>query len=134
MTYRIRFVKGFIDNDREDFLQLHQSNRGCRLRPLIMAKFSYGFLVDATQPVFAKDLLGRWVDVRLDFNPSRSYDLYIDGKKVIDNQSTRVAVEACSVPYLKIGIYRPGDDQATGERMSVMDVDQLRLIDRKKRP
>ena len=130
LTYRVRFVKGF-DWDREGFLQLHQSNSGCRLRPLILMKFSYGFLVDATEPMFMKEILGRWVDVRLDFNPSKYYDLYIDNKKVADNQSARVPVEACSIPHLKIGVYRPGDDRATGGRVSVMDVDKVRLVDRK---
>ena len=128
---RARFVKGF-DWDREGFLQLHQPASGCRLRPLILKRFSHGFLVDATERVFMKDILGCWVDVRLELNRSRYYDLYIDGKKAVDNQSDRVPVEACSIPHLKIGIYRSEDDQATGGRVSVMDVDKLRLVDRTK--
>ena len=34
LTFRVRFVKGF-DNDREAFIQLHQSVEGCRVGPLI---------------------------------------------------------------------------------------------------
>ncbi|MDE0028873.1 MAG: heparin lyase I family protein [Deltaproteobacteria bacterium] len=129
LTYKVRFVKGF-DNDREDFLQLHQSVSGCRGGPLVMVKFSDGYLLGATRPFFVEEVLGKWVDVRFDFKPARSYDLYLDGKKVVDNRMIH-RQRACGEPHLKIGIYRPGDAQAIGDRLSVMDVDKVRLVDRK---
>lgn len=129
LTYRVRFLKGF-DNDREDFLQIHQSVSGCRVGPLVMLKFSNGYLLGATTPLLVEDILGKWVNVRFDFNPARSYDLYVDGKKIVDNKIIR-RKNPCGEPHLKIGIYRPGDSEATGERQSVMDVDKLRLVDRK---
>ncbi|MCY4488135.1 MAG: heparin lyase I family protein [Deltaproteobacteria bacterium] len=129
LTYRVRFVKGF-DNDREDFLQLHQSVSGCRGGPLVMVKFSSGYLLGATKRFFVEEVLGKWVSVRFDFNPARSYDLYLDGKKVVDNKTIH-RQRACGEPHLKIGIYRPGDAEATGHRLSVMDVDKVRLVDGK---
>jgi len=129
LTYRVRFVKGF-DNDREDFLQVHQSVSGCRGGPLVMLKFSNGHLQGATTPLFVEEILGKWMDVRFDFNAARSYDLYVDGRKIIDNKTVRQP-RPCGEPHLKIGIYRPGDSAATGDRLSVMDVDKLRLVDRK---
>jgi len=129
LTYRVRFLKGF-DNDREDFLQVHQSVSGCRVGPRVMLKFSNGRLLGATTPLFVEEILGKWVNVRFDFNPARSYDLYVDGKNVVDKKIIR-RKNPCGEPHLKIGIYRPGDSEATGDRLSVMDVDKLRLIDRK---
>lgn len=129
LTYRVRFVKGF-DQDGEDFLQIHQSVDGCRVGPRVMLKFSGGVLLGADVPVFIDDLIGKWVDVRFDFNADDTYSLYLDGKKVIGNQLI-VQISPCGEPHLKIGIYRPGDDRATGERLSVMDIDKLRLVDRK---
>ncbi len=128
LTYRVRFVKGF-DSDREDFLQLHQSVSGCRGGPLVMVKFSSGYLLGATRPFLVEEVLGKWVNVRFDFNPSTSYDLYLDEKKVVDNKKIH-RKRACGEPHLKIGIYRPGDSEATGDRLSVMDVDKVRLVDR----
>ena len=128
-TYRVRFLKGF-DHEREDFLQVHQSVEGCRVGPMVMLKFSGGFLLGATTPVFLEELIGKWVDVRFDFNPTKSYDLYLDGKKVIDDQII-VQIYPCGEPHLKIGIYRPGVAGASGDRLSVMDIDKLTLVDRK---
>ena len=130
LTFRVRFVKGF-DNDRESFLQLHQSVKGCRVGPLVIASFSYGVLAYSWPPVAVEDYGGQWVDVRFDFNPSSHFDLYFNGVKVIDGQGTRRPARAASLPHLKIGIYRPGDAQATGDRLSVLDIDKLRLVDRK---
>ena len=129
LTYRVRFVKGF-DHDRENFLQLHQYAGGCRVGPLIMVKFGGGSLLGASRPFLVEGVLGRWVDVRFDFNPARSYDLYLDAKKVVDNKPIHRR-HPCGEPHLKIGIYRPGDSRATGDRLSVMDVDKVRLVDRK---
>ena len=130
LTYRVRFLKGF-DNDREDFLQVHQSVRDCRVGPLVMLKFSNGYLVGGTTPLFVKEILGKWVNVRFDLNAAKSYDLYIDDKKIADNRIIHRQRHPCGEPHLKIGIYRPGDPQATSNRLSVMDVDKLKLVDRK---
>ena len=129
LTYRVRFLRGF-DNDREDFLQVHQSVRGCRVGPPVMLKFSNGYLLGATTPLSVEEILGKWVNVRFDFNAARPYDLYVGGRKIVDDKIVRNK-NSCGEPHLKIGIYRPGNTEATGDRLSVMDVDKLRLIDRK---
>ncbi len=129
LTYRVRFARGF-DHDRENFLQLHQYTSGCRVGPLVMVKFDHGRLQGAATPFLVQGIRGKWVDVRFDFNPARSYDLYLDGRKVVANKLIRRR-RACGEPHLKVGIYRPGDTGATGDRLSVMDVDKLRLVDGK---
>lgn len=129
LTFRVRFVKGF-DNDREGFIQLHQSVEGCRTGALIIVRFTNGILLGSMPPVAVEDYDGRWIDARFDFNPSSHFNLYFDGKPVIEGQGTRREAGAQCLPHLKIGIYRPGDDRATGERLSVMDIDKMRLIDR----
>ena len=128
-TYRVRFVRGF-DTDREGFLQVHQYVSECRKGPLIMGKFNYGRLEGSFPPARIEDYRGRWLDARLDFNPSSHFDFYLDGKKVIEGQGTRREALAQCVPHLKIGVYRPGDERPKGERVSVLDIDKLKLVDR----
>jgi len=129
LTFRIRFVNGF-DNDREGFIQLHQSVEGCRTGALIIVRFSNGFLLGSMSLALIKDSRGRWLDARFDFNPSSHFSLYLDGKKMIENQGTRREAQAQCLLHLKIRIYRPGDELATGGRESVMDIDKLKLVDR----
>ena len=73
----------------------------------------------------------RWIDARFDFNPSSHFNLYFDGKPVIEGQGTRRETGGACLPHLKIGIYRDGHERATGDRLSVMDIDKLRLVDKK---
>ena len=129
LAFRVRFVKGF-DNDREGFLQVHQSVKGCRTGSLVIVRFSNGMLVGSFPPVRIEDYRGRWVDVRFDFNPSSHFDLYFDGQMVIQGQGTRRETRAACLPHLKIGIYRPGNDRQPGNSTSIMDIDKLRLVDK----
>lgn len=129
LTFCVRFVEGF-NNDREGFIQLHQSVKGCRTGALVIVRFSNGVLLGSFPPVGIEDYFGRWVDVRFDFNPSSHFDLYLDGNAVIEGQGTRRPARAQCLPHLKIGIYRPGNDQAPGNSLSVMDIDKIMLVDR----
>ena len=132
LTYRVRFLKGF-DNEREDFLQVHQSVKGCRGGPSIMVKFSGGRLERSwLSPVRIADIRGKWINVRLDFKAAESYAVYFDGEPVIDMEPVKNP-RSCGEPHLKMGIYRPGDDKATSDRLSVMDIDKVWLVDRKGR-
>ena len=134
LTFKVRFVKGY-SYSREDFLQLHQGVPGCRVGPIMMFKFSESFLKTnfsnerIMRSVDIDDLRGRWVDVRFEFSPSKSYDLYLDGKKLIDDGYVRFF--ECGQPYLKIGIYRPGDEKAEGNRISIVDYDKISLVEKK---
>ena len=134
LTFKIRFNRGYSFN-REDFLQLHQDVSGCRVGPILMFKFSESFLrtndwmATIKKSVDIDDLRGRWIDVRLDVTPSKTYDFYLDGDKLIENG--RVRFQKCGEPYLKIGIYRPGDEKAEGDRISVVDYDKIWLAEKK---
>ena len=134
LTFKIRFVKGYSFN-REDFLQLHQTVPGCKVGPIMMLKFSESFfktnhsMETIMRSTDVDDLRGKWVDVRLEFNPSKSYDFYLDGKKLIDDGYVRFY--ECGKPFFKIGIYRPGDEKAEGDRISIVDYDKIWLVEKK---
>ena len=126
LTFMLRFVKGF-EGGREGFMQLHQYVSECRVGPRIMLKFDEGELLDTyPKPVPIKDIRGKWIKARMDFNPDNTYSLYFDGKKVIDDYPVRQPIP-CGGPHLKIGIYRPG---GSGAATSVVDYDKFRLVDR----
>ena len=128
LTYRARILHG-VRWHRESIMQVTQGVRGCRKPPLIKLEFRNGHLRHATTPVHVDEILGKWMDVRFDFNTEKSYDLYFEGRKVIDEGYYFTPYD-CGEPHLKFGIYRPGDPNATGDRLSVMDIDKVRLVER----
>ncbi len=137
LTFRVRFVKGFT-YEREDFFQMHQSVAGCRVGPPLMFKFSNGRLISKiwnerfTRKVHIDEVLGKWVDVKLDIYLTESYySLYFNEEKLVDEGD--FGIESCGEPHFKFGIYRPGDEEATGERISIVDIDKIRLVEKKKK-
>lgn len=129
LTFRARFLKGFRWH-RESFLQIHQGVKGCRVPPLTKLEFRGGNLRWSSPPVRIEELHGKWIDVRFDFNTETTWDLYFDGKKVISD-GPYFEPHHCGEPHFKLGIYRPGDPRADGDRLSVLDVDKVRLTERK---
>jgi len=127
LTFRARFLKGWRYH-RESFLQIHQNVPGCRVGPLIKLEFRHGNLRHATTPLHIDEILGKWIDVRFDFNTEKSYDLYFGGTKHI-SEGWWFEARDCGEPHFKLGIYRPGHSKATGDRLSVMDIDKVRLVD-----
>ena len=129
LTFRVRFVKGFTFHN-ESFLQIHQGVAGCRVPPLlklefIRKRFRWNPLLQIEQ------ITGKWIDVKLNFNTSKWYDLYFDDKKIVDTGGYwRQA--PCGEPHFKFGIYRPGDEGASGERISIVDFDKINLVEMKK--
>lgn len=131
LTFRVRFVKGF-NTEREGFFQIHQYLSDCRVGPVFMAKFYDGHLRDNDgnfSTVHIHEVLGKWHNIRFDFNTSKSYVLYFNGKEVMSGDLYRL--RSCGGPHLKMGIYRPGDANATGDRLSIVDIDKVSLEDRK---
>ncbi len=127
LTFRMRLVKGFT-HEREAFFQMHQSVKGCRAGPPLMFKFQNGRFKGS---VHVNDVIGKWVDVRMEFNIKKSrYDLYFDGGKIVADGYFSVA--SCGEPHFKFGIYRPGDRGEVGERISVLDIDKIQLVEMKK--
>ena len=137
LTFRVRFVKGFT-YEREDFFQMHQSVKGCRVGPPMMFKFTNGILRTKVgyrhlkRLYLINEFMGKWIDVKLEVNFRDSYyNLYFDEEMLIEKGE--FAVESCGEPHFKFGIYRPGDEGATGERISILDVDKIRLVEMKKK-
>ena len=137
LPFRVRFVKGFI-YEREDFFQMHQSVKGCRVGPPMMFKFSNSRLATNNwgdrfiRNVRINEVLGKWTDVKLEVYFTESYyNLYFNDTKVLDK--VIFVVKSCGEPHFKFGIYRPGDEAATGERISVLDIDKIRLVEMKEK-
>ncbi len=137
LTFKVRFVKGF-SYEREDFFQMHQSVSGCRVGPPMMFKFSNERLTAKRwyerlkRNVHINEVIGKWIDVKLEVNFTEShYNLYFNDEKLIDEGN--FSVTSCGEPHFKFGIYRPGDEGATGERISVLDIDKIRLVKKKKK-
>ncbi|MDE0330635.1 MAG: heparin lyase I family protein [Nitrospinae bacterium] len=137
LTFKVRFVKGFI-YDREDFVQLHQSVKGCRLGPPMMFKFTGGQLIGSTWRVPLKkkvrinEVIGKWIDAKLEVNFSESYFNFYLNYEIIMEESDFL-VDSCGEPHFKFGIYRPGDEEAAGERISIVDFDKIWLVEKKKK-
>ncbi|MCY3822748.1 MAG: heparin lyase I family protein [Nitrospinae bacterium] len=137
LTFKVRFVKGF-SYPREDFFQMHQSVAGCRVGPPMMFKFSYGHFTPKhwAQPLKRKvhinEVIGKWVNVKLEVIFTESYyNLYFNDEKIIDEGD--FGVDPCGEPHFKFGVYRPGDEEATGERISILDIDKIQLVKKKKK-
>lgn len=132
LTFRVRFVKGFI-YEREDFFQMHQSVKGCRVGPPLMVKVQYGFFRGGHhKAIEINKIIGKWIDVRLVFNiENRHYDLFFGNKQLM--KGGYLSVESCGEPHFKFGIYRPGDEGAADERISILDIDKIRLVEMKKK-
>ena len=137
LTFKVRFVKGF-SYPREDFFQMHQSVSGCRVGPPMMFKFSNGRLITNNwderfkRNVRINEVIGKWIDVKLEVKFTESkYNLYFNDEKILDKAF--FIVRSCGEPHFKFGIYRPGDERATGERISIVDFDKIRLTKKKKK-
>ncbi len=137
LTFRARFVKGFTF-EREDFFQMHQSVKGCRVGPPLMFKFSNGRLTAKNwnerlkRKVHINEFIGKWIDVKLEVIFTESYyNLYFNDEKIIDEGD--FGVDPCGEPHFKFGIYRPGDEEATDERISILDIDKIWLSEKKKK-
>ena len=137
LTFKVRFVKGF-SYPRENFFQMHQGVKGCRVGPPLMFKFSNGRLTakdwsqSLTRNVHIHEFIGKWVGVKLEVNFSEwNYNLYFNDEKIIDKGDFGVA--PCGEPHFKFGIYRPGDEAAAGERISILDIDKIQLTEKKKK-
>ena len=78
------------------------------------------------------EVIGKWIDVKLEVNFTESYyNLYFNDEKLIDEGN--FSVSPCGEPHFKFGIYRPGDEGATGERISILDIDKIQLVEKKKK-
>ena len=128
MTYRFRIVKGFTHYD-ESFMQIKQDSKICH-KPLFKMLFNYG--TSYWQHLLkVKNISGRWINVKMHFNASESYDIYFDGKPVIKGGQYWLRRE-CAPVYLKFGIYRHGEPGSTKERISILDIDKINLVEGKK--
>jgi hypothetical protein len=130
VTFDVRFISGF-KGDRESFFQIHQSDKGCRGRPLIMLKFSNGLLL-GDYVVNIKDIIGNWVNFNVILNfVEMSYDIYLDNMLFIENRPFRTTLNSCARPHIKFGIYRPGYYRSDGSLIlnntSIVDFDKIKI-------
>ena len=92
-----------------------------------MFRLHRGKLGDALD---VRDIRGRWVEVRLAFNVEQArYALHVDGRRITGGGLLIRSSVPCGAPHLKIGIYRPGRKTPGTARTSVLDVDEIRLVE-----
>ena len=144
VQFKVRFVAGFEGN-RETFFQLHGFNGdGCN-PPILMFKFGeFGkswspdywarlaitehggkYEVNHVQNFGPVDkITGIWQHVKFIFetNVGKSkYSLYLNDKLEVSGEE--IDVPSCKIPYIKFGIYRPGDPKYG--KTSIVDFDDV---------
>ena len=68
IDFLVRFVEGFNGN-RENFFQIHQSNDGCRISPVIMLKFSEGTMLGEWTFNISENK-GKWINFNILLYPA----------------------------------------------------------------
>ena len=140
VQFKVRFVAGFV-GEGETFFQVHGYNGDtCRL-PLLMFKFGKGFSPGERASVSILEKLqgetsnldgfgpidkirGIWQHVKFIFETNvgtSKYWLYLGEKLLISDEE--FDVPACKIPYIKFGIYRPGDPKYG--KTSIVDFDDV---------
>lgn len=128
LTFRFRIIKGFNHYD-ESIMQIKQVPKHCH-KPLFKMLFDYGSF-RWRKPFKVSRIIGKWVDVKMHFNEDDQYDIYFDGKPVVKSGYFWLR-ENCGTVYLKFGIYRHGEPGSTEERISILDIDKIKLVEGKK--
>ena len=78
------------------------------------------------------EVIGKWIHAKLEVHFSESYfNFYLDNEIIMEESD--FLVDSCGEPHFKFGIYRPGDEEAAGERISILDVDKIWLVEMKKK-
>ena len=140
VQFKVRFVEGFV-GEGETFFQVHGSSGvTCRL-PLLMFKFGKGFspgdrtsvsirekiqgetsYLDSFGPI--DKIRGVWQHVKFIFETNvgtSKYWLYLGDKLLISDEE--FYIPACKIPFIKFGIYRPGDPKYG--KTSIVDFDDV---------
>lgn len=128
LTYRFRLVKGFTHFD-ESFMQIKEDSKICH-KPLFKFLFDNGYFRWSSK-LNAKDIIGKWINVKMRFNTSNTFDIYFDGKPIVENGHYWPR-EKCGPVHLKFGIYRHAEPGSTEERISIFDIDKINLVEGKK--
>jgi len=137
IKFDVKFIQGF-SSERETFFQIHTSNKKCFSAPILMMKFNYGLLtidllsgISATSKngnhknkylgnIYVRDLK-KYNSFEVVFNQKRKIiTIYKDGITLIKNQNYEK--KECGTPYLKLGIYRPGNEQAETSKSSYKNI------------
>ena len=140
VQFKVRFVEGFV-GEGETFFQVHGYNGvTCRL-PLLMFKFGKGWspgdrtsvsiqekiqgetsYLDGFGPI--DKIRGIWQHVKFIFETNvgtSKYWLYLGEKLLISDEE--FYIPACKIPFIKFGIYRPGDPKYG--KTSIVDFDDV---------
>jgi len=125
IDFLVRFVEGFNGN-RENFFQIHQSNDGCRISPVIMLKFSEVTMFGEWTFNISENK-GKWINfnILLDLN-NQSYTIKIDNKLFVEDRGFRKPLKGCGIPHIKFGIYRPGNI-IKPNNLSIVDFDKIQI-------
>jgi len=125
IKFKVRFLEGF-KGSRENFFQIHQSVKNCRLGPLVMLKFSSG-TIDGLWSLKISKVKGQWLDFNIVLDLiNGSHTVKVDNKIFLKNAGFRYDFKGCGQPHIKFGIYRPGDDKKPNNT-SVADFSKFQI-------
>ena len=140
IQFKVRFLEGFAD-DRETFFQVHGFSGDTCKSPLLMFKFGKGFSAESrvmaavtehnvvhetTHTKFGPidKIRGVWHHIKFVFETNvgtSNFSLYVNDKlEVLEEE---FYIPACKTPYIKFGIYRPGDPKYG--KTSIVDFDDV---------
>ena len=140
IEFKARFVEGF-EGERETFFQIHGSTGPTCSSSILM--FKYGIqnaFYSSLFPVIVEsnggkaiwqlekfsidEILGIWQKLKFVFETNvgtSNYSLYVNDKlEVLEEE---FYIPACKIPFIKFGIYRPGDPKYG--KTSIVDFDDV---------
>jgi hypothetical protein len=137
ISVEFKFDADSKSSDRTSFFQIHSYNNGCTsCLPMLMIKTHASGAITASLQnakqyhddvglgITRTSATGQWRNLRVEISTSpgmNSLSIFIDGKEVIDKRD--VYLDPKGIPYLKIGLYRPGSSSALpDDRISIRHV------------
>ena len=138
ITFEVNFDPKTSSSSRTSFFQIHTYNNACKeCAPALMLRVHGGRViasvfgkgarsVEKSLGVGRSGISGRWAKFRVlattNTGQMNKVEVWIDGKKRLTSQSMYIAPKGR--PYLKIGLYRPGNRSGLPvDRMSIRRID-----------
>ena len=135
IKFRVRFLKGF-KGPRETFFQIHQSIPNCRTGPTTKLQFSTTRLrLDAKRNfkhnayyysnIQIEELINKWSEFKIIYDGKNKIINVFLNNNLIFKDITFVPFP-CGRPFIKFGIYRPGNNYTTNNTSKV-DFDEIKV-------
>ena len=140
INFKVRFLEGF-NGSRESFFQIHQWTENCQTSPTMMLKIHKRILTLSAKKTSHKltnyyagrsrkdskieDLLGKWNSLKIIYSAiENKVTVSLNESLIFEN--IEFVPDACGIPHIKFGIYRPGNEDYPNNT-SVVDFDKFEI-------